>query len=156
MSKRKASSDASHGAAKRPAVDDEESSSDSDSQMDQSQRPDFQTELVRHMRISRKFCQRGSNSDLVFLNFFVDYGRENPNSTKTGHHRPVSETQFKWWSGPPVPLSGSAHEAKLYQLSQYPALDKSWHVHTVNIQISLESMHPHSLIRVLVFRLKKC
>ena len=54
MSKRKASSDASQGAAKRPAVDDDESS-DSDSQMDQSQRPDFQTELVRHT--SRKFCQ---------------------------------------------------------------------------------------------------
>ena len=49
MSKRKASSDASQGAAKRPTIDDEESSSDSDSQMDQSQRPDFQTELVRHM-----------------------------------------------------------------------------------------------------------
>ena len=55
MSKRKASSDASQGAAKRPTIDDEESSSDSDSQMDQSQRPDFQTELVRHMTFRRNW-----------------------------------------------------------------------------------------------------
>ena len=37
------------------------------------------------MRGSRKFCQRGS--------FFLVYeGKEDPNSTKTGHHRPASET----------------------------------------------------------------
>ena len=37
------------------------------------------------MRGSRKFCQRGSNSDVVFFVFFLaDEGREDPNSTKNG------------------------------------------------------------------------
>ena len=47
------------------------------------------------IRGSRKFCQRGSNSDNSFA---VDDGRENPNyiSIKEGHHRPASETPF-WW-----------------------------------------------------------
>ena len=34
-----------------------------------------------HMRGPTKFCQRGSNSDNVFL---VDKGREDHNSTKSG------------------------------------------------------------------------
>ena len=28
--------------------------------------------------------------------FLVDEGREDPNTTKVGHHRPASETSFKW------------------------------------------------------------
>ena len=47
MSKRKASSDSSQRAAKRVAIQDDDSSDETDSQMDQSQRPDFQTDLVR-------------------------------------------------------------------------------------------------------------
>ena len=41
-----------------------------------------------HMREFRKFCQRGSNSDI----FLVDKGREDKNQLKLGHHRPASET----------------------------------------------------------------
>ena len=37
------------------------------------------------MRRSRKFCQRGSNSDgFIFVFFVVDKGREDPNTTITG------------------------------------------------------------------------
>ena len=50
MSKRKASLDIPQRAAKRAVInnddDDDESSDDSDRQMDQSQRPDFQTHQV--------------------------------------------------------------------------------------------------------------
>ena len=35
----------------------------------------------------------GGNSDNVFV--LVDEGREDPNTAKTGHHRPTSETSFK-------------------------------------------------------------
>ena len=47
---------------------------------------------------SRKFCQRGSNSDngpaLTFL--LVDEGREDQNPLKAGHHWPDSEMAFRW------------------------------------------------------------
>ena len=45
----------------------------------------------------RKFCQRGSNSTLIFF----DNG---PNSTKSGcHYWPASETPFKWrFAGGPM------------------------------------------------------
>lgn len=47
MSKRKASTDAPQSAAKRTAVENGPDSSDeSDKEIDQSQRPDFQTNLV--------------------------------------------------------------------------------------------------------------
>ena len=45
------------------------------------------------LRGSRKFCQRGSNFFSFF--FLVDEGREYPNTTKSGHYRPASETPFK-------------------------------------------------------------
>ena len=53
--------------------------------------------IVVHMRGSRKFWQRGSNSDVFFFFFFFfDEGKEDPNSTKTGHNRPANETPFRW------------------------------------------------------------
>ena len=49
------------------------------------------------MRGSRKFCQVVSNCDVFFFFFFlVDEGREDSNTTIMVHHRPASETQFKW------------------------------------------------------------
>ena len=52
------------------------------------------------MRGSRKFCQRGSNSDNVFFFFFFFFfeaGREDPKlALQAGHHRPTSETPCKW------------------------------------------------------------
>ena len=36
------------------------------------------------MRGSRKFFQRGSNSDNVFFRFLVAEGKEDPNTTKSG------------------------------------------------------------------------
>ena len=57
------------------------------------------------MRGSRKFCQRESNSDVVFLFlflffcFFSDEGREDPNTNvplKAGHYLLASKTPFKW------------------------------------------------------------
>ena len=55
--------------------------------------------LVFLMRGSRKFCQRGSNFDNVFLFvlFLVNEGWEGRNTTTSaGHHQPASETTFKW------------------------------------------------------------
>ena len=46
------------------------------------------------MRESRKFCQMGSNSDTVFLL----RGERIQIALKEGHHRPASETLFKWRS----------------------------------------------------------
>ena len=58
------------------------------------------------MRGSRKFCQRGSKFDNVFficLFCLVDEGIDDPNITKMGHHRPASETPFKWrFAGGPM------------------------------------------------------
>ena len=45
------------------------------------------------MRGSRKFCQKGSNFDNGFL---VEEGREDSNTIIAYHHRPASETPFKW------------------------------------------------------------
>ena len=48
------------------------------------------------MRGSRKFCQRGSKFDNIFL---VDEGKEDPNTAINRHHRPASETPllaFRW------------------------------------------------------------
>ena len=44
------------------------------------------------MRGSRKFCQTGSNFDNVFFVVDDDKGREDPKTTKAGHHWPASET----------------------------------------------------------------
>ena len=44
--------------------------------------------------------KRGSNYDNVFL---VDEGREDPNTTISGHHWPASKTPFKWrFAGMPM------------------------------------------------------
>ena len=51
----------------------------------------YQTHVKCYMRGYRKFCQRGVN----YFPFF-DKGKEDPNSTKSGHHGPASETPFKW------------------------------------------------------------
>ena len=44
------------------------------------------------MRGSRTFYQSGP----ALTVFFVDVGRYNQNTTKTGHHRPARETPFRW------------------------------------------------------------
>ena len=51
------------------------------------------------MHGSRKFCQRGSNSDNNIVFFLVDKGGEHPNTLKAGHHRPASKMtliKFPW------------------------------------------------------------
>ena len=75
----------------------------------------FTTKIVFYIRIiifvcvfffmsgSWKFYQRMSNSDNVFFRFLFDEGKEDPKSTKAGHHRPASETPHgvslagRWW-----------------------------------------------------------
>ena len=47
------------------------------------------------MRGSRKFFQRGSNFDNVFLRLMRGEMIQIP--LCAGHHRPGSETPFKWW-----------------------------------------------------------
>ena len=49
--------------------------------------------LLRCMRGSRKFCQRGSN---FFFFFFLIRGKRIQIALKVGHHWPASETPFKW------------------------------------------------------------
>ena len=56
-----------------------------------------------NMRGSRKFCQRGSNFDNVFLFFFlhvIDEGREDPNTTISGpssaRQRNAIKMAFHW------------------------------------------------------------
>ena len=53
---------------------------------------------IKHDYPARKFGPGeggggGSNFDNVFL---VDDGREDPNTTKAGHHWPASETPLNW------------------------------------------------------------
>ena len=56
------------------------------------------------MHGSRKFCQRGSKFDKFFF-FLVDEGRiKKP--LKAGHHRPTSETPFKWRFARMVMMAG--------------------------------------------------
>ena len=47
-----------------------------------------------HMRGSRKFCRRGTNFDRFFLKLMRGGRVQIP--LKAGHHRPASETPFKW------------------------------------------------------------
>ena len=71
------------------------------------------------MSLTRKLCQRGSNSDnvcvcvlLLFFFFFfflrdcvvlVDEGKRILIPLKTGHHQPASETPLKWhFAGGPM------------------------------------------------------
>ena len=64
-------------------------------------------ESMNAMRGSRKFCQRGSNSDNVFGVCFFQLMRGKRASEchpKAGHHRSTSETPVLWRRfGPPVP-----------------------------------------------------
>ena len=72
MSKRKASSDAPQRSAKRAVVENGgDSSDDSDSVIDQSQRPDFQTNLVGTIMILSVWTVRSgqSDQDLHYLRF---------------------------------------------------------------------------------------
>ena len=51
---------------------------------------------IKHDYPARKFSpgeEEGSNFDNVFL---VDDGKEDPNTTKAGHHWPASETPLNW------------------------------------------------------------
>ena len=55
---------------------------------------------IPFMRGSRKFCQRGSNSDNIFSD---NEGERIQIPLKVGHHRPASETPFKWrFTGGPM------------------------------------------------------
>ena len=57
-------------------------------------------DTVSVMRGSRKFCQRGSNYD--FFLSLTGGGRINV-SLLASHHRPASETPFKWrFAGVPM------------------------------------------------------
>ena len=62
----------------------------------------FTSEMItklENMRGAREFCQRGSNSDNVFIN----EGGEDPNSTESGPSSAHSETPFKWrFAGVPM------------------------------------------------------
>ena len=48
------------------------------------------------MRRTRKFYQRGSNSDNVFWIFLFDEGKEHPITLKAGQQWPASITPFHW------------------------------------------------------------
>ena len=48
---------------------------------------------LKYMRGSRKFCQRGSNLDIVFL---VDEGREDPSTTISGLSMARQRNAIKW------------------------------------------------------------
>ena len=49
------------------------------------------------MRGSRKFCQRGSNFNFLFIFlFFLMRGGRIQIRLLAGHQRPASETPFKW------------------------------------------------------------
>ena len=49
------------------------------------------------MRGSRKFCQRGSNFNFLFLfSFFLMRGGRIQMPLLTGHQRPASEMPFQW------------------------------------------------------------
>ena len=57
--------------------------------------------IVHYKRGSRKFCQRGSNTDNVF--FLVDGMERVEMPLKMGHNRPASETTLKWrFAGVPI------------------------------------------------------
>ena len=56
------------------------------------------------MRGSRKFCQRGSNSDTII--FWLMRWDRIQIPLKASHHRPTSETPFKWSHGSLVILYG--------------------------------------------------
>ena len=48
--------------------------------------------ILDHVRIQKTL----SNFYNVLFVFLVDEGKEDPNTAKTGHHRPASETPLKW------------------------------------------------------------
>ena len=64
-----------------------------------------------NMRTSRKFCQRGSNSDSVFFLFLVDEWEIIQIALKASHIRSVRETPFKWR------FAGGSMMAKLWMLA---------------------------------------
>ena len=62
-----------------------------------------QQNIQSSMRGSRKFCQRGSYFDKVFL---VDEGREDPNTTISG-----SLSAFRWRADDGPPLNAGVKKA---------------------------------------------
>ena len=55
------------------------------------------------MRGSRKFCQRGTNSDKFFFSFLFLRGERLQKPPKAGNYRPASETPLKWhFAGEPI------------------------------------------------------
>ena len=66
----------------------------------------FSSPAVDVMRGSRKFCQRGSNTDNVFLREC----REDRNATKSGPSSARQQNAFRWRAddGPPL-NSGFVH-----------------------------------------------
>ena len=61
------------------------------------------------MRGSRKFCQRGSNSDNVLFLFFSFFfrGERLQRPPKAGNYRPASKTPFQWrFAGGPIVAHG--------------------------------------------------
>ena len=81
-----------------------------------------------NMRESRKFCQRGSNSDNIV--FLIDEGREDPNTTGPVLLRnPI----FLWffrvvgvWTPCPPP-SGSVNDCAKYKIVLFPK-KICWHI----------------------------
>ena len=61
------------------------------------------------MRGSRKFCQRGSNPDNVFI--LSMRGKRIEIAQQGGHHRPASETPFKWHFAGGLMMAGSTLNA---------------------------------------------
>ena len=58
---------------------------------------------MRLMCRSRKFCQRGSNTDSFVFVFLVDRMERIEMPLKVGHHWPASETPLKWqFAGMPI------------------------------------------------------
>ena len=59
------------------------------------------------LRGSRKFCQRGPIlTGFFFFFFFFISGERIRITLKAGHHRPASETSFKWRSASEPMMAG--------------------------------------------------
>ena len=50
----------------------------------------------KHDYPARKFCPGEGGGPTLTTFFLVDDGKEDPNTTKAGHHWPASETPLNW------------------------------------------------------------